>query len=507
MRSASRPLGRIIAVALALTLSAASASAQTKPAAKGLRGAADDPATPSAAFDDSDPLAASDSGDLPKPKPRTTPLPPLRPYKGAQRLDSRGGPVSIHPRPRDGMSDIPAATVAAIPAPPPRRIKTEEDPYAPLGLRVGDLKLTPYVEEDLGYSTNPTQTFGATKGSGFETTEAGVGLQSDWSRHDLHGQLKAGYTDYFGAGQTSGGYGSGALDGRLDVTKDLSFDGEGRFTVMREPLASLGVATAAGGNPQITASTYGATLGAAQKFGDLTLALHGTWDRTAYQDLAVVGGGLAGRLSTDDFNDWGLRGRVSYRVSEAVSPFLEIGADTRVYDATTDASGYARGSTGATAKAGVTVAFSQLLSGEASLGYGQRHYKDPRLAATSAPLVDASLIWKVTPLTTVTWNARSQIQDAVVAGASADINRSYSVEIAHALTRQIKLGLTGGYATDSFVGLSLKDTSTTFGATAEYHLNRDVVLKASATRQQFTSTAPNSNYVNDSFMVGVRVQR
>jgi Putative beta-barrel porin 2 len=54
---------------------------------------------------------------------------------------------------------------------------------------------------------------------------------------------------------------------------------------------------------------------------------------------------------------------------------------------------------------------------------------------------------------------------------------------------------------------SLTDSTTTLALKGEYHLSRDVVLKASASRQEYVSNTPNSNYVNDVFLLGVRVQR
>ena len=245
-------------------------------------------------------------------------------------------------------------------------------------------------------------------------------------------------------------------------------------------------------------STYGATVGGADKFGDLTIGLHGTVDRVQYS---------GGELSTDDYTDYGLKLRASYRLSEAVSPFAELGGDMRVYDDQPDATGYDRASDGIAGKAGLRLSLSEMVSGEASLGYGVRDYRDPRLPEAGAPLFDASLIWSVTPLTTVTLKAATQLQDAVVAGASADINRSYTINLDHALTERVKLGLSGGFGTDHYVGIDETDRSYTLGATAEYHLSREVVLKASATHQQFVSNLPGSSYKADTVMVGVRLQR
>ena len=211
-------------------------------------------------------------------------------------------------------------------------------------------------------------------------------------------------------------------------------------------------------------------------------------------------------MSADDYNDYGVKLRASYRLSEAVSPWVEFAYDVRLYDGETDALGYQRNSSGYAGKAGVTLDFSKVLTGEASFGYGERIYQDPRLERAAAPLVDASLIWSPTALTTVTLKAASALNETVLAGASADLNRTFSIDIAHSFTRAVTLGFTGTYAIDQYIGAATRDATTTLAARAEYHLNRNVVLKASASHQIFSSNQSGSNYVNDVFMLGVRLQ-
>ena len=160
-----------------------------------------------------------------------------------------------------------------------------------------------------------------------------------------------------------------------------------------------------------------------------------------------------------------------------------------------------------TGKAGLRLKLSEMVTGEASLGYGVRDYRDPRLPDVGAPLWDGSLIWSVTPLTTVTLKASSQLADAVSAGASADISRAYTISLDHAFTERLKLGLSAGLSTDDYVGENQTDRSYTLGMTAEYHASRDVVLKASASHQQFVSNAPGLNYTADTVLLGVRLQR
>jgi hypothetical protein len=498
------PDALVLALALALGAAATPAVAQQ---ALGLRGGAETladsvpplvPPTPAPALDAVQPVivppVAPDDQAKPKAKPGAKKLPALKPYPGAQRLGLRGGPADPDIAP-------PAPSVAALPTPPKRKPPVDDKPFDPIGVKIGDLKLNPYVEEDGGWASNPNSVAGPHAGSAFETTEAGLALQSDWSRSDLHGLLKGAYTDYFADPGANTPTGAGTLDGRLDVSRDLSFDAEGRFNIAEQTLSSLGLSPGTGTTEHPLVSTFGATLGGAEKFGDLTLALHTTWDRTVYQSITGVD------LASDDFNDWGLRGRVSYRLTEAISPFVELDADARRYDASLDYTGYNRNSTGWQGLAGATLAFTRQLTGEASFGYGARSYADPRLPNFGGPLVDASLIWSVTPLTTLTAKAQTTLGDAVVAGASGAMTRTYSLDVAHELTRAVTLGATASWAGDDYVGVAQRDSNTNLALRAEYHISRDLVLKASAARQLYVSNVANSNYVADVFMLGLRLQR
>ncbi len=480
---------------LIVALAGAPALAQTTPPpdAPDLRGADSDPfaqapVLPGPAEADAAPPSSRAPGKTRRRKP--TDLPPLAPYRGAERLGLRGG--------AEPSATAVAPAVAALQEPPPRRkIRREDKPFDPVGFYAGNLKLTPYLEQDVGYATNPFGAANSAKGSAYSTTELGVALQSDWSRNSLSGSAKLGYNAYVQTPGASAPFGSGVVDYRYDASRDLSFDTEGRYNLATETNAQLGLGGASTQNLTLV-SSYGATLGGSDTFGDLTLGLHGTADRVQYE---------GGSLITDDYNDYGLKLRASYRLSEAVQPFAELGGDARAYDSAIDASGYDRASDGVSGKAGLRLSFSEMLTGEASLGYGVRDYRDPRLPDVGAPLFDASLIWSATPVTTVTLKTASQLGDAVVAGASADINRSYTINLDHALTERVSLGLSGGVATDNYVGIDQNDRSYTLGATAEYHLSREVVLKASATHQQFVSNTPGSSYKADTVMVGVRLQR
>lgn len=446
---------------------------------------------------------ANGQAPKPKPKPRTDRLPALQPYPKAARIGLPGGPPPLAP----GVA--PPPSVAALPTPPlKRKPKPDDNPFDPTGIMLGDLRLTPSVEEDLGYSTNPGLVAGPTRGSFFETTDVGLDLQSQWSRDDLHAVLHGGYTDYFSAPQANAPNVDAKIDGRLDVSRDLAIDAEGRFVLATLTPGSvvLPSGVALGTNQRPLWETYGATLGATQKFGDLSIGLHGLVDRTSYQNATLADGSIDD-LASDDLTDWALRGRIAYQISPIVSPFVEGVVDRRLYDAAVDSSGFARTSNGAVVRAGATLALTGKLTGEVSAGYGERHYQDARLPILAAPLFDASLVWSATALTKVTLKATSGLSETTVAGAAGAVSRAYSIEIDHALRRYLTLGLTASLGTDVFVGVPQNDRLVNLALKVDYNITRDIMLRASVSRQQYTTNVPNSNYNADIFMLGVKLQR
>ena len=430
-------------------------------------------------------------------------LPPLIAYPGAERIGLRGG---ISPR---SAQSPPPPTIAAVPSiDSKRRPPLDDKPYDPTGVSFAGLRLKPYLEEDFGYASNPSFAPSRAKGSAFENTEAGLTFQSDWVRNEIHGSLRGGYSDYFADSSANAPYGSGSAAGRLDVSRSFSLDSEAHFSVLTQTPGSVtlpsGAVLSSGRRPLV--DTYGGSAGGTAKLGNLALSVHGAFDRTAYYNT-TLSNGVVDQLSSDDSNDWGLRGRIAYRISPIVTPFLEASVDKRIYDKGADANGFQRGSTGESSVGGVTLAWTNQLTGEFSAGYGNRTYQDARLPDLRGPLVNGSLAWSVTPLTTVSVKAGTSLADTTTPGASGAASHNYTIGISHALLRNLTLSATAGYATDVYSGLAIHDETTTLGVGAEYNVSRELVIKSTVTRTQFSSSLPNSSYVANVFMLGLRLQR
>ncbi len=444
-----------------------------------------------------------------RPNPKSSPpLSPLVPYRGAPGQPK--GQLNPVAPPANAVDPArPAPTVAVIPSPARlRRPPAEDDPFAPLGVNAGPLRLFPFVEASTGYETNPNQTTAGVRASPVLRANGGLDLRSDFSAHSLTASLRGGYSDFPRNSAADRPDASGLVDGRIDVTRDDHIDLEGRFTIATQtpgsPLLAVPGSVFITNRPTIVSE--GATLGGTHTFNRLSLGLRATFDRTQYGD-ATQSDGTQFRFSQDDYNDYGLIARAAYEVTPGLIPFLEAGGDARVRDEAVDLSGYFRDSRGVMARLGSTFEFSRLLTGTASGGYAERRYDDPRLRELRGPTFDGTLVYTFSPLTTVTLRGATTLSETTLAGASGAISRSVSLELAHTFFRNFTVGGIATYQVNQYQGASVNETFTQGTLKAAYGFSREVQLIASAARQRLDSSLLGSSYTDNIFLVGVRLQR
>ena len=490
-----------------------------KPSFTGLRGQAPDTAPEAERGSDSLVPSSSSTPGAPnygKPVPRldprqkyrgrakasARPLPPLVPYptsslarqKPAQPL-ARQQPETVQPPPS-------LAAVPLIPRQPPPKVDPE--PYKPIGFGVGNMRLVPYVETDLGYASNPNATPNPTGGSWVLRGETGVAVASDWSRHQLAGALEFGYNKYFSQPNADRPDGEGKLALKIDVTRDASADFEIRGALTTQAPGTPGVGYSVVNRPLVVST--GATGGGTYNFGDFALGLHGTIDRFDNQNGATTGGAVID-LANGNYTAFGAQPRLAYQITPGIVPFVEATLDTRKRDTPLDLSGYARDSSGISARLGTTFELSRVLTGTVAAGYAERSYVDARLKSVGAPTVDAALVWTATPLTTATLKAATTIAETTVSNSSGAVNHLGSLEVSHALFRNVAIGAIGSVGVTNYSGVNLTETTYTAGLKAAYSLTRSVAVTGNFTHQRLVSTAPGSDYTANVFLLGLKLQR
>lgn len=416
----------------------------------------------------------------------------LEPYAKAFRR--RGGPTP---------DLVPNGPVAMLPALPRRTIRPDEAPFAPVGYDADGLRVYPYVQQSIGYDSNPDQVSAGVRASPYSRTEAGMTLQSDWAVQELKGTLYGAYDDFFRNHNADRPDANGVVDYTIHATRDTNIDTEARFNVDTQRPGSPELNIAVDGRPLV--ETFGGTLGVTQGFGRFSVGLHGLVDRTAY-DNGRLNNGHPVDLAYQNVTDYGAKLRVGYDLKPGLQPFVEVGYDQRIHDTTIDPAGYRRDSDGTAARLGTTFEFFPELTGTVSAGYAARFYDDPRLENLTGPVADISLAWAASPLTTLTVSGATSFNETTVIGASGIESRSIGVVLSHALFRYLTIAGAVIYQNNSYEGANIVENALTESVKAEYHLSRSIVLTGTLSHQRLKSTVQGSDYTQDVALLGLRFQ-
>lgn len=428
--------------------------------------------------------------------------PPPRASRPVQAAATRGVTQRQFRAPQPVVTGLPP--VQTPPPPQRRRVRVEDDPYEALGLRLGGVTLRPSIENSVGHDSNPQRVSGPNRdASGFSRHEGEFTLQSDWNVHELKGSLRGGYVEFFRNKDASRPDATGLLDLRLDATRDTRILLETRLRLDTQRPGSPDLNAPVKGRPLVY--QYGASAGVTHDINRLQLTLRGSVDRSEYEDARLSSGSI---LSQQDRNQtqYGLRLRASYELTPGVRPFVQGEVDTRRFDEKVDSNGYERSSLGLTGRVGSTVEISRQLTGEVSVGYQDRKYEDDRLKNLRGIVGDVAILWSPTPLTTVTLRGSSELGDTTIAGSSGTTVRRGTIEIAHALRRNLTVTGFANFTRTDYDGQGLREDFANIGARVEYKLTRTFSVRASFTHERLNSTSPNSDYTANIAQVGLRLQ-
>lgn len=442
---------------------------------------------------------ATNKKKAPQPLPRvvTTPVTPV------QRLTSTpAAPSTRAPDPAaTGSVGPPYAPPYAQP-PVAKRKPPVTDPYDPLGIRAGSFILRPSIEISGGYDSNPGRDT-KPQGSPLYVIAPELQAQSDWERHEFRAKLRGNYTGYTDRSDLNKPFFESVLDGRVDVTRQTRVELQNRFTYSADtpgsPNFTAGVA-------KLTPYTnVGGTAGLFHTFNRLEIGAKATIDRTRYDDSELTDGST---VSNKDraFYAYGVELRGSYELSPGVKPYVSVTGDKRVHDLSVDSSGIRRDSDGLTPRIGSTFELTRQLTGDASVGYVRREYEDHKLKDLTGIVADASLIWSATPLTKITFGARTSVYESTDPNVSGILARDFSAQLDHSFRQWLIATLKLGYGIDDYVGIARTDQRYAASAGLTYKMNRNVQWKAEVRREQRSSDVANEYYTANIFMLGLRLQ-
>jgi len=379
----------------------------------------------------------------------------------------------------------------------------QEDPFAPVGIQIGLLRLTSYIKQSIGINTN--QQNSANGDSGLITnTEVNAQLRSQRGRHELAINFNGEYENF--------------LNDEIDDSPVLEIDGSLRLDLVDGFAATLGgnfgLENEAANSTSLTATTvnepavnnYGGFVQLERTGYRLGLMLRSSIDRTVYEDAKLSDGSVFSQADRDQ-TTYGLSSRVSYQSGLAYSPFLQVDYSNSVFDLSLDRNGQNRDSETYELRGGIAFNISEKFSGEFSIGYGIQEFADPGLASLAGLVVDANLNWSPQRDTNVVLTLGSDFGGSTTAGDNGALTYNGGLAITRRIRNDLEISGNVGLEYTNFEGLNRVDRTITAALGIEYWLNRTLSFTGDAGYESLTSSQPENSYDGATFMLGVKVQR
>jgi hypothetical protein len=362
--------------------------------------------------------------------------------------------------------------------------------YDPLGIRAGAFRIFPAADASISYDDNVYATKDGTDSDFIAVIGPEIDVQSDFSRHFVGFNVFSRVGRYFEETKEDyWDYGLGGT-GRLDITQNNNL--QAGFNVARlhdardDPEDD---ATIAESVRPVRYMNYDANLAYNHIFNRVTFRVTGIFDRNDYRQ----GAGTADQNDRDRNIYTGLL-RVGYNVSPRINTFVEGLYAVQRRDVHRDSDGFERDSNGWGARTGVDVNFTDLLFGEAFVGYRTEYYDDSAFDTESGVNYGVNLTWLPTQLTTVSLTGGSDFQPTSNEDASSNFQTTVGLRVDHELLRNVLIGGEAGYVRSDFENTNVTDNRFDLAADITYLINRHFSVGAA-----YGFTTRNSDDEEDEF--------
>lgn len=376
-----------------------------------------------------------------------------------------------------------------------------DDPFAPLGMRIGSWRAFSSLEQQIGYSSNADQVAMGEPGA-FSQTDLSTSLQSDWSSHSARIDVNLGYREYFGIDLEA--IPNASVDGELnlDLADGYALRLGAGYAYTTESATSDQVPSAAIDRSGVHSTSAFAALERDETA--IKLSLRGSIERTDYSELELANGDV---FSQGDRNNtlFSVTGRAGYEISPALTPFLEGEIGRRIYDLEIDRNGDRRDSTLYGVRAGLDIDLGEKLSGEVALGY-QAEVFDGDLETLAGLTVSGGLIWSPVRETTVNFSAETGIAGSTAADNSGDLITSFEIEATRRLTNRLSVNANAGVELVREDGGSVSEIEWSIGTGFQYWLNRNMALTGSLNHVTQDAELGVDAFNETSVLGGIRLQ-
>lgn len=378
------------------------------------------------------------------------------------------------------------------------------EPWQPRGIRLGSFTVFPQADIGAAWVSNLFRSKPARADQALELRPT-IRAVSNWRTHAVELRATAGLSFFDdNPSEDDRAYTIDAR-GRLDVTRRTQISGGLLRDVVQEARGTLESRLRGGARADV--ETNEARLQVDHRFNRLAVQLRGLTRERTYEDVAQADGSL---LSNRDRNGRVTEetARLAWSFKPTLSAFAEAGLNQRRFEAASPIDGIKRDSDGERYRVGLGFgSTSQVLRGEASIGYGRQAPLDRRLVAVDGMTIDANLAWRVSGLTAVLLRASSDIVETSSLSSSGGLTRRGQVEVRHAFMRPLIGSAFAGISTTSYQGIVINENLTELGVALEYYLSPEAVLFGRYQHAALRTNAQSGDWDADEVRVGLRIRR
>ena len=377
----------------------------------------------------------------------------------------------------------------------------DNGPYAVKGLPLGGFRLFPTLNVTANYDDNVYRTQTTSSSDYFFDETPGFVLQSEWGRHelDLYGQLNS----FQYSTLTSENHSDWNLGGntRLDLGRGMGVAAGGSYAIAHELRTSVDQPGFAK-SPTEYAETQAH---AAYEYHPYHFGFEvgGNYTRFDYSPTTLIG---YPPLNNDDRNRDEYNGymKLSYEFSPGYAVYV-LGNDRDVsYDLLLDRSGLNRSNSGYSVDTGLEMAVTDLIQGEAFIGYLSENYHAP-LVNISGFNFGANVDWEPTPLWTFHLTASRVLNGTTINGASAEDDQSVRLVADYQARPNIVVTGYVGYTDANFNGTSRQDNYTSAGLKLNYLMNHNVSAQLGYDFQTRSSSIGGQNFNDNVVSIGLNL--
>lgn len=383
-------------------------------------------------------------------------------------------------------------------APEDTPVRTRQQPgYEQVGIRDGSWIFLPSFMAGAFYDNNVFASNLLKRSDIAEVFEPSLRAHTLWEQHGIDLTLTAQQSVYDanpGLDQTNASLKGNAW---YDISSDFAILTNFEISHLNVGVGSL--ASPAGAVQPTPYDFFSGDVSLRKEFNRLTTAIGFRAESYSFGSTKAEDGSVIS-LESLDGQIYTLHGRVDYAISPTLGWFAGAEGDERDLRGTPGAS---LNSQGFRTLSGVTLAFTNLISGEFGAGWVQQKFVDQVIGTIEGPSYRAILNWSPTRLLDVHFKAEQIVTETAQTSSTGVLADAFQVGADYELRRDIVLSATGAEEIDHFFGVVRKDHVFSTDERIKYMLNR---YGSIAVYHQYTnrdSSDPIFSY--DKHQVGINV--